>query len=277
MESSLPKVNSVAPTVRTNAEVARWMATQTAFALVCVLPTTALVTFFVADGDFSRTITWGVALRFSLAIALVETLIFTPLVAIRSVATLKQLNLARDELDRLANTDALTGLPNRRGFDHLAARLVESSALLGRPLAALMCDLDRFKAINDEYGHEFGDAALRHVAEILREAVGGERAALARTGGEEFVVLLADCSLDEAERLAESIRANFAARPVEWRGASASITMSVGVAARDSGAGRIDDLISRADRALYKAKRAGRNCIATLTGIAPNLASDLAA
>ena len=114
-------------------------------------------------------------LRFGLALAAIEALVFAPVVALRSSRTLRELTLARDELDRLAHFDALTGLLNRRGFDKAA---VGTLTTLGRPAAALMCDLDNFKGVNDRFGHEFGDVALRHVAHILRAAAGRDFAGL---------------------------------------------------------------------------------------------------
>ena len=81
---------------------------------------------------------------------------------------------------------SLTGLFNRRGFDKAAAGALASRTAPGRPAAALMCDLDLFKGINDRLGHEFGDAALRHVANVLREAAGSDHMVLGRIGGEEF-------------------------------------------------------------------------------------------
>jgi GGDEF domain-containing protein len=119
-----------------------------------------------------------VTLRFGLALAAIEALVFAPIIALRSGKTLRELTLARDQLDWLAHFDSLTGLLNRRGFDKAAAGTLESRTARGRPAAALMCDLDSFKEIDDRFGHEFGDAALRHVANILREAAGGDNTVL---------------------------------------------------------------------------------------------------
>ena len=153
------------------------------------------------------------------------------------------------------------GLLNRRGFDKAAAGTLESRTAPGHPAAALMCDLDSFKEINDRFGHEFGDAALRHVANILREAARGDNTVLGRVGGEEFALLLTDISKADALAFAENLRLNIAARPVEWLGATATITLSVGFDATPSWQGEVSPLLGRADGALYVAKRKGRNRI----------------
>ena len=122
-----------------------------------------------------------------------------------------------------------------------------------------MCDLDLFKGINDRSGHEFGDAALRHVANVLREAAGSDKMVLGRIGGEEFALLLTDVQLAGALAFAEGLRASVAENPVEWRGAKEAITMSVGLAATPFWQGEVSPLLARADMALYRAKRMGRN------------------
>src|SRR5208337_2538382 len=149
-----------------------------------------------------------------------------------------------------------TGLLNRRGFDKIAAETFAAPDAVGRSAAALMCDLDHFKSINDEFGHEFGDAALRHVANVLRAASRGKMAVLGRMGGDEFVLLLKEVTRSDALAVA------VAALPVEWDGEKVWITLSLGLAATPSSEGRVSPMIARADAALYKAKRDGRNCLA---------------
>ena len=122
-----------------------------------------------------------------------------------------------------------------------------------------MCDLDHFKWINDRLGHEFGDAALRHVADVLREAARQDDLVVARVGGEEFALLLTDVMRADAFVFAEKLRMSVAERPVEWAGAKATITMSIGFAATPSWQGQLSQLLARADAALYEAKRGGRN------------------
>ena len=160
------------------------------------------------------------------------------------------------ELRNLAVTDPLTGMWNRRhGEELLTADLAARTP--GRTLSLLMLDIDHFKTVNDTFGHQAGDHALIEVASRLRRSLRGNDM-VARWGGEEFVVLLRDCALPDALRLAEEIRAAIAEVPF---GAMGSLTVSVGATEiRDD-----DDLASwlmRVDQALYRAKRAGRNEVA---------------
>jgi len=157
------------------------------------------------------------------------------------------------ELRNLAVTDTLTGVWNRRhGTELLTADL--STRRPGQALSLLMLDIDHFKAINDTFGHQAGDHVLIEIASRLRRSLRGNDM-VARWGGEEFVVLLRDCALPDALRLAEDIRAAIGEVPF---GALGSLTVSVGAAQLGSD----EDLTSwlgRADQALYRAKRSGRN------------------
>jgi diguanylate cyclase (GGDEF)-like protein/PAS domain S-box-containing protein len=157
------------------------------------------------------------------------------------------------ELRNFAVTDGLTGVWNRRqGTELLAADLAARRP--GQALSLLMLDIDHFKAINDTFGHQAGDHVLIEIASRLRRSLRGNDM-VARWGGEEFIVLVRDCALPDAGRLAENIRAAIAEVPF---GPMGRITVSIGAAeARDK-----EDLqawLGRADQALYRAKRAGRN------------------
>ncbi len=160
-----------------------------------------------------------------------------------------------DSLRYLARTDPLTGLPNRRA---LAAHL---TLLLrkGTPVCVLAADLDRFKQVNDRYGHTGGDDVLKAAAQTLRRVL-RKRDFVCRMGGEEFLAVLAGAEAAEAERVARRLhRAIAEARFAAWPGLR--ITISIGCApARPGDSPR--DVIARADRALYQAKQAGRNRIA---------------
>ena len=164
------------------------------------------------------------------------------------------------ELRNLAVTDTLTGVWNRRhGTELLTADL--SARRPGQALSLLMLDIDHFKTINDTFGHQAGDHVLIEIASRLRTSLRGSDM-VARWGGEEFVVLLRDCALPDALRLAEDIRAAIAELPF---GAMGSLTVSVGVAEARAG----EDLttwLERADQALYRAKRSGRNEVAADSG-----------
>lgn len=163
------------------------------------------------------------------------------------------------ELTILATQDELTRLPNRRHFLEQARREFERSRRYGSSLSLLMVDADHFKNINDTHGHAGGDAALRALAEtgrvLLREAD-----VLGRLGGEEFSLLLPETGLNQAVVVAERLRMAVAAlRTPMPGGGEAAFTVSVGVASLGPGVESVDELLKRADRALYAAKDKGRN------------------
>ena len=163
------------------------------------------------------------------------------------------------ELRRLADTDHLTGALTRRRFMEIGERETLRSQRGRIPACVLMLDLDRFKMINDGFGHEAGDAALVAFVGICR---GHLRSldAIGRMGGEEFAILLADTDRAEGLALAERLRQSVAAVPVSTGPGPLSITVSVGLAAlRPEDA--LADLLRRADAALYAAKAAGRNLV----------------
>jgi two-component system cell cycle response regulator len=156
-----------------------------------------------------------------------------------------------------AMTDALTGLLNRYGLQHVLAREHAETRRYNRPLSCLMIDLDNFKTINDTYGHTIGDLALRQVAGILSEAVRGSDTVF-RYGGEEFLVLLPETDLEGAAALGEKIRATASSRPFGEGYHVFNLTLSAGASSLcDNESG--NDMIARADMALYQAKEQGRN------------------
>jgi diguanylate cyclase (GGDEF)-like protein len=166
---------------------------------------------------------------------------------------------ALEQLATLSTTDPLTGLPNRRGFEMQAKAALAEAQRAGRPCCALALDLDRFKAINDGFGHPAGDAVLRATADALRGAL-REGDVPGRLGGEEFGVLLPDCDAAGGVLLAERLRAAIrldVAHPDPAR----EVTVSVGVAQLGAGAPAraLGKALASADRALYAAKRAGRD------------------
>ena len=168
---------------------------------------------------------------------------------------------ANQRLDELANTDTLTGLPNRRYAMRCAASEWEASVGKGTPLACMMIDADGFKVINDTHGHDAGDAVLRALSKQLQHATRNDDI-VCRLGGDEFLVICVDTPLEGAMTLAENVRKEVAALRVpagsgEWRG-----SISVGVAARTATMAGMDDLIKSADLGVYFAKRKGRNCVA---------------
>lgn len=157
----------------------------------------------------------------------------------------------RDDLRRQANLDPLTGILNRRGFD-----LVAGHAAQRGPRALLMIDIDRFKRINDTFGHPTGDRVLAHFARVAGLSLRDEDV-FARIGGDEFVALLPGCDAEAAMRCAERLRAELAQRPPQ-----PPVTLSIGVAADADGATSLAELARRADSALYRTKRGGRDRVA---------------
>jgi diguanylate cyclase (GGDEF)-like protein len=170
------------------------------------------------------------------------------------------LNL-REALRLQAVRDPLTGLYNRRYMQEFLDRELHSARRKHRPLAVMMLDLDHFKRYNDNYGHSAGDQALAAVGETLSRCVRAEDVAC-RYGGEEFALILPECSLQQATARAEEILRRVREYGTTTdRKAQGSVTVSIGVAAFDETTDRVDLLLKYADDALYQAKRNGRNCV----------------
>jgi two-component system, cell cycle response regulator len=168
----------------------------------------------------------------------------------------------RDRLEEsveLAVTDALTGLHNRRYMETHLSALAEQAENTGRPLSLVVVDIDNFKSINDTYGHEAGDRVLRQFAARFRRNTRSIDLAC-RFGGEEFVIVMPDSGLEPARQMGERLRECIAAEPFQADGEIwITVTASVGVATLDQPQGSLEALFRRADRALYVAKRSGRN------------------
>jgi two-component system cell cycle response regulator len=176
---------------------------------------------------------------------------------------LSELEAKNAQLAELAQTDPLTGIANRGHIEHCLADEVERARRFGHPLAVGMLDVDHFKRINDGFGHPFGDRVIREVARILAETV-RQVDKVGRYGGEEFLMVLPDTELQGAHILAERIRALIEAAgfdPEGYRG-----TVSIGVAEWRPDVPSWEALVSRADKALYEAKDAGRNRVCVWRG-----------
>ncbi|PYG56822.1 PleD family two-component system response regulator [Rhizobium sp. UGM030330-04] len=160
----------------------------------------------------------------------------------------------------LAIVDALTGLNNRRYLDNHLKILFDRAAVRGRPISICMTDIDRFKLVNDTYGHDVGDEVLREFAARIRSTVRGADLAC-RYGGEEFVVVMPDTPMELAASVAERLRAIVEDKPFYVRSIDRelSITASLGIATSSGAFGTPDELLKQADKALYEAKHAGRN------------------
>jgi diguanylate cyclase (GGDEF)-like protein len=165
---------------------------------------------------------------------------------------------ANRELERLATTDPLTGVSNRRHFHAIAALEIMQAVSSGHPLTALVLDVDHFKSINDTHGHTSGDEALRRLADATRAEL-RTTDLLARMGGDEFAALLPNTDVLGALHVGERLRARIAETTIEFEGHTIVFTISIGVAGFSLDDDTIDKTLAKADLALYSAKAGGRN------------------
>lgn len=182
--------------------------------------------------------------------------VLTAIVMARQVTVAAENSRLLDELHRLATTDVLTGVRNRGAFLTVAEELFVRGKVTGQPVAALMIDVDHFKAINDTHGHATGDAVLHAVAETCRAQLRGSDL-LGRYGGDELVAFLPDTDLADALRVAQRVTEGIAATPIVTSSGVADVTLSIGVADGVSAAD-LTELLALADRGLYQAKHEGR-------------------
>lgn len=170
----------------------------------------------------------------------------------------EQLEKANEELTRLATTDPLTHLYNRRHFFALGYAEFTKSIRHSRPLSFILLDVDKFKAINDTFGHSAGDRALTKLADCCREAV-RESDIIGRIGGEEFGICCPDSDLKGAHAIAERIRTFCEAQVIHSEEHRFTFTVSLGITSRHTADEQFERLFNRADRLLYQAKESGRN------------------
>jgi diguanylate cyclase (GGDEF)-like protein len=170
----------------------------------------------------------------------------------------------------LAMKDMLTGLANRRAIGDQLQSTVARAQRQGQYLSVLMLDIDHFKRVNDNYGHQAGDVVLRAVAQALQSRLRAQDQ-IGRFGGEEFLAILPDTSLEGALVLAEALRAAVEATPTQWGAHRISTTISIGVrGGAITGADTADSLVAAADAALYRAKQGGRNRVEVSPAAGPD-------
>lgn len=184
-------------------------------------------------------------------VALVETLASQVAIAIENAKLFA-------ETQRLARTDALTGIANRRYLFEVGTQEISRARRFGHPLSALMLDIDHFKLVNDTYGHAVGDQVLQSVARLCKGYV-RDIDIVARYGGEEFTILLLETELAGARILAERLRAHVAQSRIVTDQGAVGVTLSTGIADAQMESDGFESLLARADGALYAAKQAGRN------------------
>jgi diguanylate cyclase (GGDEF)-like protein len=219
----------------------------------------------------------GAGQRLFVSVMSLEALFVTFALAFLRVSMTKE----RVELQqrKAALTDSLTGIANRRGFFERGERLLDDAVADRRPVALLLFDLDRFKDVNDGGGHDAGDQVLRGLARLVAAAITANDL-FARMGGDEFACLLPGASMTRALQIAETVRREFDALPMQ--GLTCHPTVSVGLAMAGEHGQTLASTLANADRALYRAKAEGRNRVAPVPPVlvergssepAPQLAS----
>ena len=226
-----------------------------AYFLVAVIPATAL---WAARGPEAA---WAAFIPTAVLVLAGATVTVVLAEIVRLREQLAESRAGQEVLERMAHTDALTELPNRRSLMAELSREAAVAARFGLPLAVIEFDLDHFKEINDVYGHQTGDRVLAGVAGHVRRRLRATDI-IGRLGGEEFLILAPGNSLAEATRLAEEICGSLREHPMA--GDRAWVTGSFGVTVYEQG-DTGDAILARADAALYAAKRDGRNRVATVS------------
>lgn len=175
----------------------------------------------------------------------------------------ESLEQANAKILYLSQRDALTGCFNRGYMNDQLPREIRRAVRYRRALSLTLCDIDHFKTINDSYGHQCGDRVLKEFVESLNELIRTDSDWLARYGGEEFLLVLPETALENAERLAQRLRARIAGKTFEWQEEAIQITASFGVVGFSAGelpkGLQAEALLNRADALLYRAKKKGRN------------------
>ncbi len=197
----------------------------------------------------------------SFALMAFGTLLFTVVMAFLLLNMTKERTELKHKIAAL--TDPLSGVPNRRAFIDGSARLLAQQAHDGEPLAVLLCDLDRFKSINDQLGHGVGDTVLQVFAATATRTL-GQQTLFGRIGGEEFAAIIAVGDLGEAVAIADRVRRNFETAAADHGREDLRPSVSIGVTLGCDAKADINTLLARADEALYRAKANGRNRVETV-------------
>jgi diguanylate cyclase (GGDEF)-like protein len=247
--------------ISTHDDVLRHTARRVALASSLAVAITTGATLLQLGTDMDATVRVGYVMMSSICAAGAISVMLAGALTYRSALVTQELTRTRSELARLSHTDQLTGLLNRRGFDAAAALALQSAFAAGLPAVIFMCDVDRFKSINDRFGHEFGDKVLVAIADELRAFAGRDGAVVGRHGGEEFAALMIGISHEQAAQYAEDVRRACAAREISIDENSTRVTISVGFTVANDQPD-LSKIMRVADRALYIAKHGGRNRVA---------------
>jgi diguanylate cyclase (GGDEF)-like protein len=244
--------------ITTQKDVLRHTARRVSVAVALTLVLTAAITMMHLGTNPAAVVRVGDVLIMSICAGTSISAILSGIMTYRSALLMQELTLTRSELSRISQTDQLTGLLNRRGFDDAATSALRSAYHSGLPAVIFMCDIDHFKSINDRFGHEFGDKALIEIADVLRQFSRARGALVARHGGEEFAALMIGITREQAEQHAEEIRKACSIREISSGGITERVTISIGYTVA-RGETELAKIMRVADQALYTAKRRGRD------------------
>jgi diguanylate cyclase (GGDEF)-like protein len=247
--------------ITTHGDALRHTARRVIVAVILTVVLIAALTLVQLGADTGATVSVGFVMTFGITTGVIISALLTGGLTYRSALVMQELTLTRAELLRISRTDQLTGLLNRRGFDEAAISALKKAQDANLPAVVLMCDVDRFKAINDRFGHQFGDKVLVQIAGVLRSFAKEDCVLVARHGGEEFAVLMIGSTNKQAAQYAEDIRRACAAEEIRSDNITARITISIGLTvSRDET--DLSKIMRIADQALYIAKHHGRNRVA---------------
>lgn len=245
--------------IRTRRDAWRHIASKAAAAVSCTVVLTASGILLAFGWHLDAQVRLLSVLIVIIPVNIIIAASITMTMAYRSAVMVWELQATRAQLLRISRTDPLTGLLNRRGYDEAAVALAAAGSR-DNTTVVFMCDIDHFKAINDSFGHDFGDQVLVAVSKVIHAF--GERHGMltGRHGGEEFAVMMAGISELQGAKLADSLRQQCAAIRIPRGAESVTLTISIGVAAA-SRPTTVSAIMRDADAALYAAKRRGRNCV----------------
>lgn len=219
---------------------------------------TISVLLFYPDNQLLQT-TYSLGFKIRFLLSLLTTVLFSAVYEYTRQRSIQRIQNLNSEFQHLAMHDALTELPNRRFIQEQLERELSRAKRTNTPLSILICDIDKFKQVNDTYGHDCGDKILRYFAKTLNSSV-RKQDLVARWGGEEFLIILPDTPVESAEHLAESVRNILQSTQYQDESITLRVTASFGVTEL-TGDKSISQVLSEADEALYEAKRRGRNMV----------------
>jgi diguanylate cyclase (GGDEF)-like protein len=244
--------------ITTHGDALRHTAKRIIVAVLLTVVMTVAMILAQFGADTEATVRVGLMMTSGIVTGVIISALLAGGLTYRSALVMRELTLTRAELLRISRTDQLTGLLNRRGFDEAAILALRQARDANLTAIVLMCDIDRFKAINDRFGHEFGDRVLVQIADILR-LFGKESGMLvARHGGEEFAILMLGMTNVQAAQYADDIRRACAAKEIVSGEFSACVTISIGLTISRNEVD-LSKIMRIADQALYAAKHRGRN------------------